>query len=114
MKIHGIGRLRQAVRRLKNRFKPGVLILLYHRVVELPSDPYLMSETSQNFAEHLEVLQQHGCLMSLKQLVGILNKSMTPANVISSFAHFIKCCTLCLESISRTSWTNCWFGLVWS
>lgn len=78
MRIRGIGRLRRAARRLRNRFAPGVLILLYHRVVELPSDPYLLGVTPQHFAEHLEILRQHGCVMRLQQLIQALQDGNLP------------------------------------
>jgi len=79
MRIPGIGRWRRTARRIKSRFTPGVLILLYHRVAELPSDPYLLTVTPQHFAEHLEILRQQGCrLMHLQELIQALQGENLP------------------------------------
>ncbi len=72
MKIRGLGRLRQIARRLRNRFGSGGLILLYHRVADVGSDPWSLCVTPQHFAEHLEVLRKHSCPMQLQQLTQAL------------------------------------------
>ena len=48
------------------------LILLYHRVTELRSDPWALSVTPQHFAQHLEILRQRGLATSLRQLAQAL------------------------------------------
>lgn len=62
--------LRRVGRWFRNRFAPGVLILLYHRVIELPSNPYLLCVTPQHFAEQMEILRMHTCPIKLQQLIG--------------------------------------------
>jgi peptidoglycan/xylan/chitin deacetylase (PgdA/CDA1 family) len=65
-------RLRQAARRLKDRFASRALILMYHRVTELPNDPYLLAVTPKHFAEQLEVIRRYGFPMPLRQMVEAL------------------------------------------
>ena len=85
MRVPGLARLQRTTKRLRNRFTPKVLILLYHRVAELPSDPYLLSVTPQHFAEHLEVLQQHG-VMPLQQLIqAVQNGNMPSQGIVVTF-----------------------------
>jgi len=51
--------VRKAASRLGNRFGSETLVLMYHRVADLRSDPQQLSVTPCHFAEHLEVLQSH-------------------------------------------------------
>lgn len=68
MKIRGSSRLRRMIRRLRHKIAPGALILLYHRVADVESDPWSLCVTPQHFAEHLEVLQTYTHPMRLQQL----------------------------------------------
>lgn len=78
MKIPGIRRLRRVVRRVQNRLAPGGLILLYHRIAELGSDPWALSVSPRHFAEHLEVLQKLGITVRLQQLNQTLQSGKRP------------------------------------
>jgi len=74
-----IGGLKKVVKQNINKLRDGVLILLYHRIADLPSDPYLLNVTPEHFAEHLEVLRDSGCvIMSLHQLIQSLQRGTLP------------------------------------
>jgi len=80
MRIRGMGRVREAAR----WFAPRALILLYHRVLDLASpDPFLLSVTPQHFAEHLEILCEHGHLMQLQQLAQMLRDGNLPRRAVA-------------------------------
>jgi len=86
MSIRGLGRLKQAGRKLRNRFQPGALILLYHRVASLPTDPQRLAVTPDNFEAHLEIIKQSSVPISLQQLAqGIKSRAVTPRSVAITF-----------------------------
>ena len=58
------------------------MILLYHRVTELPLDPQLLSVTPDHFGEHLEILRKSFNPISLRQLVDGLRRGRLPARAV--------------------------------
>ena len=68
----GVSQLRRLSHRIRNIVAPGALVLLYHRVAEVDSDPWSLCVTPQHFAEHLQVLGQHGHPAQLKELTEAL------------------------------------------
>jgi peptidoglycan/xylan/chitin deacetylase (PgdA/CDA1 family) len=78
-----VARSKQAVRELRIRFAYAPLILLYHRVSDLPSDPHLLSVTKAHFAEHLEILRRHTRPMLLRDMVRALRDNNVPRRAVA-------------------------------
>jgi peptidoglycan/xylan/chitin deacetylase (PgdA/CDA1 family) len=66
-------KVRHTLSTLNRKISPGALILMYHRVAEVNSDPWSLSVTPQHFSEHLEVLRHYGNPLQLQQLVNRLD-----------------------------------------
>lgn len=68
-KIDVIGRVRRGTRRLQMRFARKGLILLYHRVCDIPLDPFWLAVRPERFAEQMEVLRRNASPMPLGELI---------------------------------------------
>jgi peptidoglycan/xylan/chitin deacetylase (PgdA/CDA1 family) len=68
MTIDASSGLRHLFRQLRSTIAPPALILLYHRVAEVNSDPWSLSVSPQHFADHLDVVRKRGYPVALKQL----------------------------------------------
>ena len=82
MKIRGIGRLRRAARWFRYRFAHSALILIYHRVAALASDPQLLCVMPEHFADHLQILRKYGHPMGLQELTRELLSGNIPDRAI--------------------------------
>ena len=58
----------RGVQRLDRSSGQRALLLLYHRITQLPSDPWSISVTPEHFAQHLEVLRSCSNPIPLQQL----------------------------------------------
>jgi peptidoglycan/xylan/chitin deacetylase (PgdA/CDA1 family) len=76
-------KLRRASQWLKSRIIPGAIILVYHRIAELPLDPQLLSVEPQRFAEQLEILKKYCSPLSLKKLHQALRDRELPRNAVA-------------------------------
>ena len=69
-----------------SRLRRRALILLYHRVAEVPTDPQLLCVTPDNFARHMEIVRTTCNPISLRQLTsGLQNKRVPRRSVLVTF-----------------------------
>jgi len=80
--MRGLWRLHWARQWVRCRLDPPALILMYHRVAELPTDPFLLAVTPRRFAEQLEAIRQYGTPMRLAELVGALRQGRVPRRAV--------------------------------
>ncbi|MEI6946637.1 polysaccharide deacetylase family protein [Paraflavisolibacter sp. H34] len=71
---------------LKNLFTRRALVLMYHRVADLPADPWELAVSPENFAQQLELLQQKYNVVPVNRLVAQLrNQSVASKTVCLTF-----------------------------
>jgi peptidoglycan/xylan/chitin deacetylase (PgdA/CDA1 family) len=74
--------LRRFAGRMVNPFRPGVVILVYHRIAELCVDPWALSVTPRHFAEHLDVLRRSFRPILLQHLNRLLRGGNLPHRAV--------------------------------
>ena len=82
MTMRIIRELRRAASSIQKKFARGALILLYHRVVELESDPQWLCVTPQHFNEQLEVIRKGYHPMRLEHLMTALREGSIPERAV--------------------------------
>ena len=58
------------------------LILMYHRVAEVDSDPWGLCVSPRHFSEQLEVLTEYGTPLGLSRFIQALNRGRLPPRPI--------------------------------
>src|SRR2546429_6337719 len=74
--------LRWFIRAINKRLSPRALILMYHSIAEVDSDPFALRVTPDCFAEHLEVLQKYCQPIPLSQLMRALRDGKIPNRAV--------------------------------
>jgi peptidoglycan/xylan/chitin deacetylase (PgdA/CDA1 family) len=62
---------------------PGGIVLLYHRIAELASDPQCLCVTPRHFAQHLDVIAEHGVPMTLDALIRAAQDHALPHGAVA-------------------------------
>jgi peptidoglycan/xylan/chitin deacetylase (PgdA/CDA1 family) len=79
-------RLQQVAHRLCSTIAPGSLILFYHNVAGVDSDPWSLSVTPSHFAEHLDVIRRVGSPVQLQQLKqAVQDRRRLPRSIVITF-----------------------------
>jgi len=81
--VRGIGRLRKAVRSIRRTFRPGGIILMYHRVADLPADPYGLAVKPDHFAQHMDIVRRTCVPMPLEDLVDAVISGTLPRRSVA-------------------------------
>lgn len=83
MPLRGVNRVKKIIYTVRRRFKPGAVILMYHRVANLPRDPFQLAVAPDRFAQHLEYISRAFQPMHLTNLVQALEKGPLPERAIA-------------------------------
>lgn len=67
----------------KRKTGAKALVLLYHRVNNLPYDPLMLSVSPENFEEHLIILKKHFDIISTPELISRLSSNSLKGNELS-------------------------------
>ncbi|MFA6101901.1 MAG: polysaccharide deacetylase family protein [Victivallaceae bacterium] len=83
MRLRGAGRLQKAWRKACGIISPGPVILLYHRVDDLTTDPQLLSVSPAHFEEQLALLKKSYNIMRLEDMVTSVLKGNVPKRAVA-------------------------------
>ncbi len=78
--MKGSWRIKKASRKLRRHFRPGAIILNYHRIADLPSDPYCVAPNV--FAQHLEYVQRTCRPMHLLDMIDAVQRGSLPERAV--------------------------------
>jgi peptidoglycan/xylan/chitin deacetylase (PgdA/CDA1 family) len=77
------GRVKKAYKWIRRQIIPGAVILMYHRVIELSSDPFGLSVSPENFRKHLAYLRKTCLPMHLLDLVLAVQRGSLPKRSVA-------------------------------
>ena len=81
--MRGVGRVKKALYAVRRQFKPGGVVLLYHRIVSLSSDPLSLAVSPDHFAQQLEYIYRTCHPMRLLDLVDAVRQRSLPRRAVA-------------------------------
>lgn len=75
--------IKKAFHIVRRRFTPGAVILFYHRVAQLPTDPYSMAVSPDRFAQHMEYIHRTCSLVRLRDLTDAMRLRELPHRAVA-------------------------------
>lgn len=81
--MKGLSRLNKSLRRVRRRLKPAAVILMYHRIVDVPLDPRGTAVSPSNLVKHLEYVRETCYPISLLDLVRALQGQSLPRRAVA-------------------------------
>jgi peptidoglycan/xylan/chitin deacetylase (PgdA/CDA1 family) len=82
----GIGRFRYYAKWVRSYLRRNTIILLYHRVADVPTDPQLLCVTPKKFSEQMQVLRGTWNPVSLPQLsAGVRHGRLPRRSILVTF-----------------------------
>jgi peptidoglycan/xylan/chitin deacetylase (PgdA/CDA1 family) len=78
-------RVGRGVERLRSGGSANGVVLLYHRIAQPQADPWNMSVSPENFADHLEILRRFGVPCTLDDFAGRLASKAAEPSVVVTF-----------------------------
>lgn len=81
--MKGLGRTKRMLHPLKRRFKPAAVVLMYHRIADIPIDPRRTAVSLGNFEQHLEYVRETCHPLHLLELVEGLQRHSVPHRAVA-------------------------------
>src|SRR5690349_6534989 len=79
-------RMRGYARRIHQQVSRRAVILLYHRVIDMPADPQLLCVSPRHFSEQMQVLRKYARTASLSRVSQDLkNERLGKSHVVVTF-----------------------------
>ncbi len=82
MNLWGGGGPRRALSRARAWLVPPALVLMYHRIATLETDPWQLAVSPSHFSEHLAVVRRHGRPLLVRDLSRALAAGRVPRRAI--------------------------------
>lgn len=82
MRIGALSGLKHWVRRAAAALRPGVVILMYHRVHDALADPWDLCVSPAHFDEQMQYLRRHHAVLSLRRVTELLAAGRLPRRAV--------------------------------